>query len=161
VNFAGTVVRSSRSRAAAAILWGGAIAGTLDITAAFVVYRSFGMKPIPLLQGIAAGLLGESSFAGGLPTAVLGLACHFFIAFSAAAVYVLASRRMIYLLKHPLISGALYGVAVYFFMNRVVVQLSAARKYHLTLELILIGVTIHIFCIGLPIAIATRRLSAA
>lgn len=144
----------------AAILWGGAIAGTLDITAAFLVYGRFGMKPIPLLQGIAAGLLGERSFAGGMATAALGLACQFFISFSAAVVYVLASGRLFFLLKHPLVSGALYGVAVYFFMNRVVVQLSAARKYHLTPELLLIGVTIHIFCVGLPIALATRRFSA-
>lgn len=157
---AGAMARSTPARASTAILWGGLIAGTLDITAAFVVYRNFGMKPIPLLQGIAAGLLGERSFAGGLRTAVLGLACHFLIAFSAAAVYVGASRRMIFLLRRPLMSGALYGVVVYFFMNRVVVQLSAARKYHLTLELMLIGVAIHIFCVGLPIAIAARRFSA-
>jgi hypothetical protein len=35
-----------------------------------------------LLQGIAAGVLGSRSFQGGLPTALLGLFCHFFIAFS-------------------------------------------------------------------------------
>ena len=119
------------------------------------------MRPVPLLQGIAAGLLGNRSFAGGLATAALGLACHFFIAFSAAAVYVWLSRWLTFLAKHPAISGVLYGIAVYFFMNRVVVQLSAARKYPFTLELMLIGVTIHIFCVGLPIAFATRRFAIA
>ena len=59
-----------------AILWGGLICGALDITAAFVVYGSFGLKQVTLLQGIAAGLLGPRSFEGGLPTAALGLFCH-------------------------------------------------------------------------------------
>jgi len=55
-----------------AILWGGLASGVLDITAAFVVYGRFGAKPIPLLQGIAGGLLGPRAFAGGLTTAGLG-----------------------------------------------------------------------------------------
>jgi hypothetical protein len=38
------------------ILWGGLICGTMDIAAALVVYGHYGRKPIPLLQGIAAGL---------------------------------------------------------------------------------------------------------
>jgi hypothetical protein len=45
-----------------AILWAGLAAGVLDITAAFVVYGAFGARPMRILQGIAAGLLGPSSF---------------------------------------------------------------------------------------------------
>ena len=68
------------------ILWAGFTCGTLDISAALVVYRYFGRPPMRLLQGIAAGVLGSRSFQGGLPTALLGLFCHFFIAVSAARV---------------------------------------------------------------------------
>ncbi|HET6181767.1 MAG TPA: hypothetical protein VFE61_32915 [Candidatus Sulfotelmatobacter sp.] len=142
-----------------AIVWGGLLCGVLDITAAFVVYGFFGAKPIPLLQGIAAGLLGPGAFRGGLATAALGLFCHFFIAFCAAAVYYAASRWIPFAIKHAVAAGVLYGVCVYFFMNRVVVPLSASRKHPLSLEMMAIGVTIHIFCVGLPIAIAVRRLS--
>jgi hypothetical protein len=103
-----------------AILWAGFTCGTLDISAALVVYRYFGRPPMRLLQGIAAGGLGSRSFQGGPPTALLGLFCHFFIAFSAATVYLTASRWIPFLLAHAVISGVFYGVAVYFFMNRVV-----------------------------------------
>jgi hypothetical protein len=112
-----------------------------------------------LLQGIAAGVLGSRSFQGGLPTALLGLFCHFFIAFSAATVYLTASRWIPFLLEHVVISGAFYGVAVYFFMNRVVVPLSGAIKYPFSLRMMVIGVVIHIFCVGLPIALVVQQCS--
>ena len=107
-----------------------------------------------LLQGIAAGVLGSRSFQGGLPAALLGLFCHFFIAFSAATVYLTASRWIPFLLAHGVISGVFYGVAVYFFMNRVVVPLSGAIKYPFSLQMLVIGVVIQILCVGLPIALA-------
>lgn len=142
-----------------AILWGGLACGVLDITAALVVYGTFGARPIPLLQGIAAGILGSRSFEGGLPTAFLGLLCHFFIAFSAATVFVLISRRILFLVHNTLLSGVLYGIAVYYFMQGVV-RLSAARHFPFSLKMMIIGVVIHIFCVGLPIAIAARLFSA-
>jgi uncharacterized membrane protein YagU involved in acid resistance len=142
-----------------AILWGGLICGMLDITAALVVYGFFGAKPIPLLQGIAAGLLGSRSFSGGVSTAALGLLCHFFIAFSAAMVFFIVSRGLPFIVNHAIISGALYGVVVYFFMNRIVVPLSAARKFPFSFKMMVIGITIHIFCVGLPIALVARRYS--
>ncbi|HEV2468794.1 MAG TPA: hypothetical protein VGS78_06340 [Candidatus Sulfotelmatobacter sp.] len=153
--------QGKRSRPAAAILCAGLVSGSLDITAALVVYGLFGLRPILLLQGIAAGLLGpQRALAGGLPTAALGLACQYFIAFSASAVYVAASDVIGFLLKHAVISGVLYGIAVYFFMNRIVVPLSAARKYPFSWEMMLVGVTIHIFCVGLPIALLACKFSA-
>jgi hypothetical protein len=154
-------VSSSRRqpRARLAILWGGLACGVLDITAAFVVYGHYGLRPMRLLQGIAAGWLGPRSFDGGLPTAGLGLVSHFFIAFSAAAVYFLASLGIPFLLKHSLISGPLYGIAVYFFMQRIVLPLSNAIKRPFSFEMMVIGVFIHIFCVGLPIAVAVRRYS--
>jgi hypothetical protein len=144
---------------AAAIGWAGLVSGTLDITAAFVVYGFFGARPILILHGIAAGLLGPRAHQGGLTTATLGLACHYFIAFSAATVYYLASRWLSLLVQHAVVCGALYGVAVYFFMNRIVVPLSAARRSPFSWEMMFIGVTIHIFCVGLPIALVVRRFS--
>jgi hypothetical protein len=142
-----------------AILWAGLVCGAMDITAALVVYGHFGLPPVRLLQGIAAGLLGPRSLEGGLATAFLGLLGHFFIAFSAATIYFTASRWIPFLLEHTPVSGVLYGIAVYFFMNRIVVPLSAARKYPFSFKMMVIGVVIHIFCVGLPIAIAVRRYS--
>ncbi len=142
------------------ILWGGLACGVLDITAALVVYGYLGAKPIPLLQGIAAGLLGPRAFEGGLATAALGLLCHFVIAFGAATVYFAMSRGVRFLIDHAVLSGVLYGVAVYFFMNRIVVPLSAARKFPFSFKMMVIGVVIHIFCVGLPISLSVRRFSS-
>jgi uncharacterized membrane protein YagU involved in acid resistance len=142
-----------------AVLWAGFGCGVLDITAALVVYGYFGLKPMRLLQGIASGLLGPKSFQGGLATALLGLLCHFVIAFGAATVYFVASRSIRVLVDQAVIFGAVYGVAVYFFMNRIVVPLSAAAKRPFSLKLMIIGVVIHIFCVGLPISLSVRRFS--
>jgi hypothetical protein len=143
------------------VVWAGSISGAMDITAALTVYGHYGLRPIPLLQGIAGGILGPRTYQGGLATAALGLFCHFFIAFSAASVYYAMSRAMPFLVEHAGIAGPLYGVAVYFFMQRVVLPLSAARRYPFSLKMMVIGVVIHIFCVGLPIALAVRRFSAS
>lgn len=150
---------ASGTAAARAIAWAGLLSGALDITAAFLVYGAFGARPIPLLQGIAAGLLGSRALAGGMATAALGLFLQFFIAISFAGVYYMASRYLPFLLRRTIVAGALYGVAAYFFMNRIVVPLSAAHRYPFSLKMMAIGVTIHIVCVGLPIAIAIRRFS--
>jgi hypothetical protein len=39
------------------------------------------------------------------------------------------------------------------------VPLSGAIKYPFSLQLLVIGVVIHIFCVGLPIALVVRRCS--
>jgi len=142
-----------------ALLWAGLACGCLDITAALVVYGFFGLKPMRLLQGIASGLLGQKAFSGGLATALLGLLCHFVVAFGAAAVYLAASRGLGFLTEQAVISGALYGVAVYFFMQHIVLPLSAAAKRPFSLQMMLIGLIIHIFCVGLPISLCVRRFS--
>jgi hypothetical protein len=141
-----------------AVLLAGFTCGVLDITAALVVYGYLGAKPMRLLQGIASGLLGPKAFDGGLAMALLGLLCHFVIAFGAATVYFVASRAIRILIDHAVVSGVLYGVVVYFFMNRIVLPLSAARR-PFSVKLMIIGVIIHIFCVGLPISLSVRRFS--
>ena len=142
-----------------AIVSAGTICGIMDITAALVVYGTMGAKPLRLLQGIAGGVLGPRTFTGGIATALLGLALHFVIAFGAATVFFIASRGIRFLLDHAVVSGALYGIAVYFFMNRIVLPLSAAAHRPFSLKLMMVGVVIHIFCVGLPISLIVRRFS--
>jgi len=142
---------------AKAISIAGLTCGVMDISAALIVYGLMGSKPLRLLQGIAGGTLGPRTFSGGISTALLGLTLHFVIAFGAAAVFFFASRVMPFLLNQAVLSGVLYGIAIYFFMNRVVVQLSAATKFTFSIKMMLIGVIIHIFCVGLPISLTIRR----
>ncbi len=160
MNSATTVFSAQRSGNGIAILWAGLTCGVMDITAALVVYGSvYGVPPLQLLQGIASGLLGRQAYRGGIATAALGLLFHFVIAFSAAAVYFLVSRKFPFLIQQAVVSGVLYGVAVYFFMQGVV-ALSATVKRPFSTQLMLIGVVIHIFCVGLPIALMVRRFSS-
>jgi hypothetical protein len=106
-----------------AIAVGGLIAGTLDLTQACVL---FGAR-IPLV--IAAGLLGRQAFKGGPGTYVLGVLLHFFIAFSFAAFYYAASRKLAFLKEHPLVCGLAYGAGVELVMSLVVfAALCASRQ---------------------------------
>jgi hypothetical protein len=121
--------------------------------------RNHGLKPAPLLQGIAAGVLGPRAFQGGASTALLGLACHFTVAFLAAATFVEITRLWDFPVRHFVVAGVLYGPIVYFFMQLVVLPLSNARHFPFSIKMMVIGLIIHIFCVGLPIAIAARKFS--
>jgi hypothetical protein len=142
-----------------AILWGGLLSGALDITAAIVIYGAMGLRPMRLLQGIASGLLGPRAFSGAMATALLGFFFEFLIATGAATVYVLASRFLGFLTRRPWLAGPLYGIIVYWFMQLVVLPLSRYAHQSFSLEITLIGIAIHMVCVGLPIALATRRIA--
>jgi len=53
--------------------------------------------------------------------------------------------------------GLLYGTAVYFFMNYLVLPLSAVAHGQFHLGLFLNGVIGHALLVGLPIALCARR----
>jgi len=135
-----------------AIAVGGLIAGALDLTQACIL---FGWD-IPL--AIAGGLLGPKAFHGGIATYVLGVLLHFFIAFSAAAIYCAASRRLDFLKEHALVCGLCYGAAVELVMRLIVLPLSAlhARGPYQLHDLIQ-GLLVHMAVVGLPISFSVRR----
>ena len=145
-------------RAWPAVLVGGLIAGSCDITYAFVsAYLRLGVVPARVLRYVASGLLGKAAFDGGAPVAALGLALHFLIALTAAAIFVLASRRFPVLVRRPILAGALYGAWIFAFMNLVVVPLSRTppRTAFPVIPMVmeLVG---HMVLIGMPIALAAR-----
>ena len=139
------------------ILYGTIVVGTLDAIDAIVIFGLRGSTPMRVFQGIASGWLGRASFAGGLPTALLGVLTHFFIAFAIVAIYYAASRKLSALRRRPLGYGAAYGVAVYFFMNWVVIPLSAIGAVRFSWPLFVNGILIHIFGIGIPSALFAAR----
>lgn len=146
-------------RALSSIVLGGLVAGAFDITYAtvFSYFRS-GVPPMRILQSVASGLLGSAAFEGGVPTAALGLALHFGIALVAAAVYVFASRYLPVLVRRPVLAGSVYGIGIYAFMNLVVLPLSRfPRKVSFPLPVLITGLLVHMFLIGVPIALAARR----
>ena len=140
-----------------AILCGGLVAGVLDAVDGVVAFGLKGLNPIQVLQYIASGLLGPSAFHGGLGSAALGTILHFFIAFAVATVYVAASRRIAVLNSRAILFGLLYGVAVYSFMNYLVLPLSAVSPSPFSPGMFLNGMIGHAMFVGLPIALYARR----
>lgn len=136
----------------------GLIVGILDITSAFVIAAIRGTGSMRMLQGITSGLIGARSFQGGLATAACGLAIHFLIAFAVVTIFYLASRRIGFLTEDAVVSGILYGVAVYLSMYWIVIRLVFPNA-HPSLSRDVTAVLVHIFLIGLPTALIVRRYS--
>jgi hypothetical protein len=151
---------TERSRAFPTIAWATVIVGVLDISSAFILSYPKGVGPIRVLQGVAAGLVGREAINGGLATAGLGLAIHFFIAFVVATVFYGASRKLVFLTQNAVVSGLMYGVVVYGFMYWIVMPL-AYPVVHPSLSRDLTAVCVHMFLIGLPVALIVRRYSSA
>jgi hypothetical protein len=152
------------------ILYAGALVGVLDITAACIqVYIASGMMPIRLLQGVAGGLLGRGSYNGGFATAALGLVMHFTMALTVTTIFYALSRR--FPLPKNLLGvvavGLLYGAAVFAVNNFATAPfLSWVRGLYLHTPILFkppMGwsqLVIHLFCVGLPIALVMRQYSS-
>jgi len=140
------------------IVIAGLVVGVLDISSAFIIWWLRGVGARRGLQGIAAGLLGASSFDGGLVTAGFGLTLHFFVAFVVVTIFYLASRKIEFLVIHPVVSGVLYGIVVYIVMYCFVLP-GVFPTFRHRLGNDLLAVAIHISLIGLPCALIVHRYS--
>jgi len=149
---------SNTARTTRLILLAGVVGATCDITYAILYYGWKGISAERILQTVASGLLGKASYDGGWPAAMLGLACHYAIVIAAAALFWFVARRWAWLRHEPVTAGLAYGVAIYGFMNFVVLPLSA---YPFPLRFPLLttatGLLVHMVGVGLPIALITRR----
>jgi hypothetical protein len=147
-----------KSTAVPTIATGGVIVGILDITSAFITWWCKGVELVRGPQGIAAGLLGSQSYQGGLAAAGLGLTIHFFVAFMVVTVFYIGSRKFFFLTRHAVVSGLLYGVAVYLFMYWFVLPRVFPNFRHSVSNDVL-AIAVHMFLIGLPTALVVRRYS--
>jgi len=154
-----TPVPPGLPRAAALILRIGLIAGTLDIADALIFSHFRGATPVMVFQYIASGLIGTTSFQLGWKSIALGVAIHYFIALTWTAIFYFASRRFAILIRRPVLSGLLYGVVVYLFMNLVALPLSSVPHPLKPISLVsrVNGVLALMLCIGLTIALLVRR----
>lgn len=150
------------NRAAYAILWGGLVAGLIDITYAVGFSATRGVPPMRILQSVASGLLGSPAYQGGAASATLGLVLHFVLMLIIAAIFYFASTRLRFLVARPIWWGALYGFLVYWVMNLVVLPLSAfPSQVKFVPILVITSLIVHAFGIGVPIAIASSRAQAS
>jgi uncharacterized membrane protein YagU involved in acid resistance len=140
---------------------GGLIAGAFDMSYALLWFS--GVKGVPAIkipQSVAGGLIGKASFDGGMGTALLGLALHWLIALTWAAIFVFAGRKFLpALLRNPIPSGLAYGAWIYFFMNWVVLPLDAmhTHPHFAPWDTWLTGLAVHVLGIGMAISISASK----
>jgi hypothetical protein len=145
------------------VLWIGLVAGTLDITDNLIYNALRGVTPKMVFQFIASGLIGMKAFRIGAASVVLGVAVHYAIALTWTAVFFAASRKLAILGRRPVISGLLYGAAVYLFMNFIAVPLSGVPHLtrHVSLAARINAVLAVVLFIGLTISLLVRKTAAA
>jgi len=109
-----------------AILYGGLVAGTLDIVLVSAINL---FDPLVILRVVASGVLGKTAaFAGGLPASALRMLLQWLMSLLIAAIYVFASTRLAILKRLWIPCGFAYGLVTFFVMNYVVVPFSAAAS---------------------------------
>jgi len=155
----------ARARAIDTIPLGGLLIGLFDLTFAFTFYGLIlGVPLLRIFQTVAAGVLGKpTAYAGGVPTFLLGIVLHFLVATCIAAVYYLATLALPILIRHPVVSGLIYGVVAYFGMKYLVMPLSAIgqRGTLPRLPILLTELIGHALLVGLPVALVAHRSAQA
>jgi hypothetical protein len=135
------------------------VAATCDIcyaTGFSYFYR--GTPPSRILQSVASGILGADAYQGGARTAVLGLGLHYLNALIITCIFFAAAALAPVLVRRPVMIGTLYGIVVYAVMNYVVVPLSAIGPRPTPPTPIWVtGLLVHMFLIGVPIALAAHK----
>jgi len=146
-----------RPRAFETIVYGGLAIGILDGLFAFVFYGLIlGVKPLRIFQSVAVGVLGRSSYDGGVRTFVFGLLLHFIVATCIAAVYYFAALKLPVLIRHAVAAGLIYGMIAYLGMNYLVIPLSRVGLRPFSFRLFLPAFIGHAFLVGLPVALIAR-----
>jgi hypothetical protein len=141
------------------IFTAGLICGFLDGLSAIAIASYSGVGPMRVFQGIASGLLGRSSFQGGVGTALLGALLHFIVATGAAAVYYFASRSLPMMIDQALICGVVFGVLVHLFMTFATIPLSAIGRRPFVLQSFVTYLLVAMIVIGPSIALTIRSFS--
>lgn len=140
------------------IVLGGLTVGVLDCMAAMTnAYFRSGVTPDRVWQYVASSVLGSESFNGGAATVALGLLFHFCVAFGVATGYYVLSRIFPAMIRRPLISGPLYGIAVYFLMSYAIVPLTLVKQGAFNWYGLVSGLIIHMLFVGSPVALITNR----
>src|SRR5688500_18718690 len=133
----------------------GLLAGTLDALGAIVVYQA---EPAGLFKFIARGAFGAGrAFSGGVEMVMWGILFHYFIAYAWTTLFFFLYPTASFMRKNKYVTGLLYGIFVWIIMNRVILPLSEIPQQPFNIRGALIGASILMVAIGLPIAILTHR----
>ena len=151
-------VNNSPKKGLKTIVTAGLVAGVLDGAAASLqFYLSTGRNPTRVFQYIASAVFGTSAFQGGMGMAALGLIFHLFIAIGFAALFYFLFPVLIRVSKNRIVLGILYGLFIWMIMNLIVVPLTRAPRIPFQIKGVLIGVSILILAVGIPISLLIFR----
>ena len=140
------------------VITAGLVAGTFDLALAIIFFAVTQHAPFSAIpHAVASGVLGARSFHLGAASAALGIFLHYFIALTVADFYYAASLRIPFLNRHPILSGAAYGIAVFVVMQFIVVPLSRRGPSHPQFSWFIADIASHIVFIGITIALITRH----
>jgi hypothetical protein len=137
-----------------AVLYGGLVAGTLDIGMAALLNSA---SPLVVLVFIASGILGKAAYHAGLAGAALGLGLQWAMSLAIAFIYALGRERVEALKQSWVLGGALYGIAIFLVMNFVVVPLSRAVPQPAFTPFALLANLLTMILFGLIVAFFAHR----
>lgn len=149
--------------AAIKIAWISLIAGSFAAVTEMIfvlpIQYRMGRTPVVIFQSIASGALGGRAFEEGTFAVLIGVGVHTLISLVSAAVFAVAALRWIWLRRHVVLSGCIFGILAFLVMSFIVMPLSAiGLSLPRTPVLFATSVSIHMFAFGLPIAAVCARL---
>ena len=137
------------------IFLSGFAAGTLDILCAIFILAGGNAEGV--FRFIAKGAVGTAAFEGGPEMIALGALFHYIIALGFAAGYFLVYPLFPVLGRYRIISGLLYGVFIWVFMNYLVLPLTYSPPGPFTIETAWKGILILMLAVGLPVSLITAH----
>ena len=148
------------SNALKAIIWGGVLCGTGDLLFAFVILRS-AWRDTARNHAVDRGWSCSGKLQKRAELGPPRSASCSTTSFHSERLPSIMARvdGLPVLIKHAIPSGLIFGAAVYFFMNMVVLPLSAHHARAFPPPLALLPILAHLFLVGLPIALAVRHYS--
>ena len=159
-----STIASTFSNGRNSLLRSSVIAGLIIGTADVIIYHWFvtsvlgGVPLISVYQYIASGALGESAFAGGIATALLGALFHFLFSIVIASVFILSADRIPLLRRYVIPGSLLFGFGVFIVMNMIVTPLSATPPLPApTTPQLIVNILDHLLVFGLLLGILVRR----
>lgn len=141
------------------------VLGTLIVgTAHTIVYHLImsnlidGFPLSSVYQYIASGVLGVSAFEGGTTDALIGVFLHYVVAFVVTCVFILSAERIPFLRRNLILGSLVYGMAVYFVMDMIVIPLSSTPDLPpYTTGRMIINYIEHALVVGLPLGLLMWR----
>ena len=153
---------TTNNRARNLVLLAGFTAGLADFLFASITRVMNGGSWMDPWKGVAGCLIGKAAREGGFEIVLLGIALHFFICFSAAAMLYFILKKAPSLPRRWLLVAVVYGIVFMLVMNYVVAPLSRAGRSIYPVETLPINAFWHIVLVGLATAwFVTRALKPA